>query len=35
MLHPVTKKQNNSRMCFVCGLANEHSLKASFYETES
>lgn len=35
MLHPVTKKQNNSRMCFVCGLSNEHSLKASFYETES
>ncbi|NLJ47302.1 MAG: PaaI family thioesterase [Treponema sp.] len=35
MPHPVTKKQNNSRMCFVCGLFNDHSLKASFYETES
>ena len=32
---PVTKKQNNSRMCFVCGLANGFGLKAAFYETEA
>jgi acyl-coenzyme A thioesterase PaaI-like protein len=35
MLHRVLKKQNNSRMCFVCGLENEFGLKASFYETEA
>lgn len=33
MLHPVTRKQNNARMCFVCGLANELGFHASFYET--
>ena len=30
----VTKKQHNSRMCFVCGLKNVAGLQASFYETE-
>lgn len=30
----VTKKQHNSKMCFVCGLKNVAGLKASFYETE-
>ena len=31
----VTRKQENSRMCLVCGLKNPYGLKASFYETES
>lgn len=35
MLSPVTKKQNNSRQCFVCGLENDYGLKASFFETEA
>jgi uncharacterized protein (TIGR00369 family) len=30
----VTKKQQNSRMCFVCGLSNSFGLKARFYELE-
>jgi len=34
MQHRVTKKQNNSRHCFVCGLENDFGLKAAFYETE-
>ena len=29
-----TKKQHNSKMCFVCGLKNVAGLKASFYETD-
>lgn len=33
MLTPVTKKQNNSRHCFVCGLENDYGLHAAFYET--
>ncbi len=35
MKRPVTKKQYNSRMCFVCGLENNFGLHASFYETDS
>ena len=35
MLHQVRRKQNNSRMCFVCGLENQFGLKTSFYETET
>lgn len=35
MKHKVMKKQNNSKMCFVCGLDNEGGLKASFYELEN
>jgi len=31
----VTGKQENSRMCFVCGLKNPFGLKASFYELEN
>lgn len=30
----VTKKQHNSKMCFVCGLKNIAGLQASFFETE-
>ena len=33
MKRKVTKKQQNSKMCFVCGLKNTAGLKASFYET--
>ena len=35
MNHAITKKQKNSRLCFVCGLSNDFGLKASFYETNS
>ncbi len=34
MKRKVTGKQPNSKMCFVCGLANEFGLKAAFYELE-
>jgi len=30
----VVKKQQNSRMCFVCGLNNSFGLKSRFYELE-
>jgi acyl-coenzyme A thioesterase PaaI-like protein len=30
----VTKKQPNSRMCFVCGMNNSFGLKSRFYELE-
>ncbi len=35
MRYKVTKKQYNSNMCFVCGLKNNSSLRASFYELEN
>lgn len=35
MIHKVTEKQHNSRMCFVCGMKNRYGLNASFYETET
>jgi acyl-coenzyme A thioesterase PaaI-like protein len=35
MIHKVTGKQNNSKMCFVCGKKNAFGLNASFYETDS
>lgn len=31
----VKNKQNNSKMCFVCGIKNSLGLKASFYELEN
>jgi acyl-coenzyme A thioesterase PaaI-like protein len=34
MRHEVVRKQNNSRMCFVCGLKNELGLRAAFFETD-
>lgn len=34
MQHKVTEKQENSHMCFVCGLSNPFGLQASFYELE-
>ena len=33
--HKVTAKQNNSRMCLVCGLENKLGLLSRFYETEN
>lgn len=33
MKRSVTRKQHNSRMCFVCGVNNTSGLQASFYET--
>jgi len=30
----VTAKQENSKMCFICGLKNRFGLKVSFYETD-
>ena len=35
MIHKVTGKQHNSRMCFVCGIKNRYGLNASFYETDT
>ena len=35
MRQRVTAKQENSRMCLVCGLKNPFGLKASFYELEN
>jgi len=35
MKHSVLEKQNNSKLCFVCGINNEFGLKASFYEVEN
>ena len=31
----VTRKQENSRMCFVCGMRNPFGIKAYFYELEN
>lgn len=35
MIHKVTGSQNVTRMCHVCGVENEHGLRAGFYELES
>ncbi|MFO7943004.1 MAG: PaaI family thioesterase [Anaerolineales bacterium] len=35
MRYRVTSKQENSNMCFVCGLKNPFGLQASFYELEN
>ena len=35
MKYKVTKKQNNSNDCIVCGLNTDASLKAEFYELEN
>ncbi len=34
MKFKVLKKQNNSHMCFVCGIHNESGLKTRYYELE-
>jgi len=35
MKHRVLKKQNISKMCFVCGNNNDFGLHANFYETDA
>jgi hypothetical protein len=35
MVHNITGKQHNSKLCFIYGLKNSSGLKASFFETES
>ena len=35
MKHKVLKKQNISKMCFVCGEKNDFGLHAKFYETDA
>jgi acyl-coenzyme A thioesterase PaaI-like protein len=35
MIHKITGKQNNSKMCFICGLKNKFGIHAHFYVTES
>jgi len=35
MKYRVIKKQQNSKNCLVCGLANDFGLKSSFYELEN
>ena len=35
MKRRVTAKQQNSRMCFVCGLKNPSGLRAGFFELDS
>jgi acyl-coenzyme A thioesterase PaaI-like protein len=35
MKHRVTGKQQNSKMCFLCGLKNPFGLKGAFYELEN
>lgn len=34
MVHKITGKQHNSKMCFVCGLKNNFGIHAHFYVTE-
>ena len=34
MHYEVKQKQENSKMCFICGLKNPFGIKASFYETD-
>lgn len=35
MKYKVTKKQNNGKLCIVCGLENKFGLKTDFYELEN
>ena len=35
MKYSVLRKQNNSKMCFVCGLRNNFGLHAAFFETDA
>ena len=35
MHHRVKRKQQNSKMCLVCGLKNPHGLKGAFYELDN
>jgi len=33
--HTITHKQQNSKMCLVCGLKNPYGLKGSFFELDN
>ncbi len=35
MIHKITSKQHNSKLCFICGLKNQFGLHAQFYNTEN
>lgn len=35
MKYKVTRKQNNSKMCILCGVENEFGMNARFYELEN
>lgn len=35
MIHKITGKQHNSKLCFVCGLKNKFGIHAHFYITEA
>src|SRR5512139_1125780 len=35
MLHHISRKQPNSRMCLVCGLKNPFGLKSSYFELDN
>ncbi|HOI30468.1 MAG TPA: PaaI family thioesterase [Melioribacteraceae bacterium] len=35
MIHKITGKQNNSKLCFVCGLKNKFGIHTHFYVTEN
>jgi len=35
MKYKILKKQNSSKMCFVCGERNDFGLHARFYETDA
>jgi acyl-coenzyme A thioesterase PaaI-like protein len=35
MIHKITGKQKNSKLCFVCGLKNDFGIHAHFYVTEN
>ena len=34
MIHHITGKQHNSKLCFVCGLKNKFGIQARFYVTK-
>lgn len=35
MIHKITGKQHNSKLCFICGLKNKYGIHAHFYITEN
>ncbi len=35
MIHKIIKKQNNSDMCFVCGIHNDAGLNIKYYELDN
>lgn len=35
MIHKIVGKQNNSKLCFVCGLKNNFGIHTHFYVTEN